>query len=465
MDTDLTKIKKVYFIGIKGSGMIALVQVMQNQGIKVIGSDIAEEFFTDKILERLGINYHVGFRKENIKNDIDLVVYSTAYNEDNNIEVAESQKKKLRMKSYPEMLACLFNQKTGIAVAGTHGKTTTTALLAETLKQAGVHPSAIVGSQVINWGGNALIDQGKYFVAETDEYQNKLRLYNPQIVVLTSVDWDHPDFFKTFSQYKKTFKEFVQRIPQESFLVAWGDNPAVLEVVQSAQCKVITYGFSPQCDYQIIANQLVNLNKEIKIQEFIVAKNGKRLGTFKTTLLGKHNLLNGTAVVTVAYELGLNLEEIKKASLNFKGTKRRLEYVGKIKGKVIYDDYAHHPKEIETTLAGIREIYPKEKIWAVFQPHTFTRTKAFLGEFSNSFIFVDKVIVLDIYGSAREVKGGVHSQDLVRLINQRRNKKAQYKATIEEAVNYLKRKVYQYDKLITLGAGDVWEVGKKLKDN
>ena len=179
--------------------------------------------------------------------------------------------------------------------------------------------------------------------------------------------------------------------------------------------------------------------------------------------MGKHNLLNGVAVIAVSYELGLSLAKIKEAILNFKGTKRRLEYIGQREGKNIYDDYAHHPKEIETTLAGVRQLYPREKIWVVFQPHTFTRTKTFLNEFSQSFSQVNKVIILDIYGSAREVKGGVHSQDLVKLINQLEDKKAQYIATKKEAVNYLRREINHYDKLITLGAGDVWEIGEKLK--
>ncbi len=460
---DLDKIKRAYFIGIKGSGMIALVQIMQSLGIKISGSDTEEEFFTNKILTRLGISYHNAFKSQNIKKDIDLVVYSTAYNEKNNVEVAEAQKKKLLIKSYPEMLAYLFNKKIGIAVAGTHGKTTSTALLAETIEQSGKQPSAIVGGQVINWGGNALIGKGEYFVAETDEYQNKLKLYNPQIVVLTSVDWDHPDFFKTFTQYKEVFKKFVQRIPADGFLVAWGDDKNVLSVAQSAKCQVITYGFSSQCDYQIVAHKLINLKEGIRAQEFTVTKKGKKLGTFKTTLVGKHNLLNGVAVIAVSYELGLSLAKIKEAILNFKGTKRRLEYIGQREGKNIYDDYAHHPKEIETTLAGVRQLYPREKIWVVFQPHTFTRTKTFLNEFSQSFSQVNKVIILDIYGSAREVKGGVHSQDLVKLINQLEDKKAQYIATKKEAVNYLRREINHYDKLITLGAGDVWEIGEKLK--
>ncbi len=463
MDIDWTKIKQVYFVGIKGSGMIALVQIIQAKGIKVTGSDTKEKFFTNEILSRLGINYHLGFKKENIKKDIDLVIYSTAYNKENNVEVAEAQKKRLKLKSYPEMLAYLFNQKTGIAVAGTHGKTTTASLLAETLKQAGTHPSAVIGSQVIDWGGNALIGQGKYFVAETDEYQNKLRFYNPQIVVLTSIDWDHPDFFKTFAQYKETFKKFIQRISQDGFLVVWGDNQDTKEIAQFAQCQVITYGFSPICDYKISSQQLVNLDQKTKIQEFTLVKKKKKIGVFRTKLVGRHNLLNEAAVIAVACELGLDLKKVKEASLKFKGTKRRLEYIGKIKGKIIWDDYAHHPKEIQTTLAGIRQLYPQEKIWAVFQPHTFTRTKALLNEFSQSFASVDKVIILDIYGSAREVKGGVHSQDLVKLINKSESKKAQYIASKEEAIIELKKEVNQYDKLITLGAGDVWEIGEELK--
>jgi len=217
MNINLNEIKKVYVIGIKGSGIIGVVEILHSRGIEITGSDTGEKFFTDEILKKLGISYFEKFDEKNIPADVDLVIYSTAYNESNNIEFRKAEELNLPMVSYPEMLAFLFNQKFGIAVCGTHGKTTTSALLANTLKEAGVDPSAAIGSKVKNWDGNALAGSGQYFVAETDEYQSKLSFYDPKAVIFTSCDWDHPDYFENFEAYKNTFVKFIEKIPQTGF--------------------------------------------------------------------------------------------------------------------------------------------------------------------------------------------------------------------------------------------------------
>jgi UDP-N-acetylmuramate--alanine ligase len=482
----LNEIKKVYVIGIKGSGVIAVVEILHAMGIAVSGSDTAEKFFTDGILKRLEISYFEKFSAGNVPADADLIIYSTAYNENNNVELDYARKNRLPMVSYPEVLAALFNQKMGLAVCGTHGKTTTSAWLANTLKECGLDPQAAIGSKVVNWGGNALSGKGDYFVAETDEYQNKLSLYEPKGAILTSCDWDHPDYFETFAGYKKVFKDFVERLPKTGFLVAFGDSTDTLEVADSCPADTLTYGVGEDCDFQIAdcrleiakedqsrseidspAAERFNLKNQAPdnklTQSFEVIFRNKSLGKFEIQLPGKHNILNATAVIAVCHKLRIDMEQVRQALKKFRGTARRFEYVGTRNGAILIDDYGHHPEEIKATLKAAREIYPEKNIWAVFHPHTFTRTLALLAEFSQSFGSADKVIVLDIYGSARETQGGVHSEDLVKLINKYDYSKAEYIPTIDQAVEHLKDKIGSEDVVIAIGAGNGWEVVEDLK--
>lgn len=467
---DLSKIKKAYFIGIKGAGMAAVAEIFHARGIEIGGSDTAEKFFTDEILAKNGINFFETFSAENISEDADLIVYSTAYNAENNTEFAEAKKLGLVIMSYPEILGELFNEKMGIAVCGTHGKTTTTAMLAECLRVAGADPGAIVGSKVIGWQGSSLSGRGKYFVAEADEYQNKFQYYNPFAVILTSVDWDHPDYFPTFGEYKKAFADFAARIPKTGFLVVWGDSVSTLDISKNAVCNVLSYGFSEDCDYIIsnlqfsISKQILNPNNQ-NFQKFNLKFKEKNLGTFQIRLVGKHNVLNAAAAITVCHKLGIDMEKAREALKNFQGTARRFEYIGERNGAILIDDYAHHPEEIKATLKAAREVYPEKNIITVFHPHTFTRTKALLAEFSQSFDDTSEAIIIDIYGSAREVQGGMSSKELVDLINKYDRDKAKYIPTINEVLEYLKDKIGENDIIISMGAGDVWKVTDKLKIN
>lgn len=468
MNIDLNSIKKVYVIGIKGSGVIAVVEVLHSRGMEITGSDTAEKFFTDPILDRLGIPYFEKFDEKNIPGETDLVIYSTAYNESNNVEFKKAKESGFAMISYPEMLAFLFNQKYGIAVCGTHGKTTTSAWLANTLKEVGADPSAIIGSKVANWGGNALTGNGEYFVAETDEYQSKLSLYDPKAVIFTSCDWDHPDYFETFEAYKNTFIKFVEKIPTAGFLVVWGDSVDTLEIAQKAKCRKLSYGFNEENDIVIANLEIVENNGGQlgqKIQQFDIFLGKKNLGKFTIGLFGKHNVLNAAAVIAACYIINIDMEKVREALKNFRGTSRRFEYIGERNGAILIDDYGHHPEEIKATLKAAREVYSEKTIWAVFHPHTYSRTKALLHEFAQSFDDADKVIVLDIYGSAREPQGGVHSTELVDLINKYNRGKAEYIATIPEAVKAIKKsKIGENDVVIAIGAGNGWEVVEQLKE-
>jgi len=460
---DLNKINKAYFIGIKGAGMTAVAELFKARGIEVSGSDTKEKFFTDETLTRNNIKYLEEFNPNNIPDDVDLIVYSTAYNENNNAEILGARKRGINMLSYPEILGELLKEKLGVAVCGTHGKTTTTAILANCLKESGVDPSAIVGSKVIEWNGSALSGKGNFFIAEADAYQNKLKYYNPWAVILTSADFDHPDFFPTFEEYKNTFVEFVKKIPPHGFLVVSGDSADTVEISKNARCQIMTYGFGEGCDYKIVDLSSKNWSDDGEpMKAFRILYASEVLGEFKTTLIGRHNMLNIAAAIAVCHKLKLDLEKVKTAILNFKGISRRFERIGERSGAILIDDYAHHPEEIKATLKAAREIYYRKNIWTIFHPHTFTRTKALLQEFAQSFDNTDKVIVIDIYGSAREVQGGVSSKDLVDLINKYNPGKAEYVPTIPGVVEFLKNKISSKDVIISMGAGNVWEVTKNL---
>lgn len=450
-EINLNKLKKIYCIGIKGSGMAAIAEILKNRGIKISGSDTGEKFFTDEVLKRNSIPYKENFSASNVPDDAELIIYSTAYDEKNNPEIMEAKRKNIPMASYPEALGELFKEKFGIAVCGTHGKTTITAMLSESLRFAGAEPSAIVGSRVTQWQGSSLAGDGKYFVAEADEYQNKLQYYNPLAVVLTNVDWDHPDYFPTFKEYKKTFKDFVTKIPKHGFLIYCGDDADTDEIAKSAGCEILSYGFGEENDYKVA-------------DEFEIMHRNKLLGIFEIQLPGKHNILNATAAIAVCHKLGLDLEKVGEALKDFQGTSRRFEYIGKKNGAILIDDYAHHPEEIKATLKAARKVYARKNIWTIFHPHTFTRTKALLQEFSQSFDNANNVIVIDIYGSAREEQGGVSSKDLVDLINKYNPGRAEYIPTINETIEFLKDKIGNNDVVISMGAGDVWKVVDKLKE-
>ncbi|MCX6766086.1 MAG: UDP-N-acetylmuramate--L-alanine ligase [Candidatus Moranbacteria bacterium] len=462
---NLSKIKKAYLIGIKGAGMTAVAQILKSRGIEISGSDTSEKFYTDEILKSNRIPFVEKFSAENVPSDNDVIIYSTAYLEKNNPEMARAKKLAIPLVSYPEVLGMLFQEKIGIAVCGTHGKTTTTAMLAECLRLAGAEPSAIVGSKVIGWGGGALSGKGRYFVAEADEYQNKFQYYNPFAVVLTSVDWDHPDFFPTFTEYKSVFENFVAKIPRHGFLVSWGDSSDVLDIVKEAECQVLKYGFREDNDI-IISNIKYQISKSGQnIQVFEITQNDNLLGSFEIQLIGKHNILNAAAAVATCHKLNIDIDKVRKALRNFQGTARRFEHIGKKNSAILIDDYAHHPEEIKVTLKAAREIYPGKNIITVFHPHTYTRTKALLSEFSQSFDDANKVIVIDIYGSAREIQGGVSSKELVDLINKYDHDKAEYIPTINEVIDNLKDALGENDVVISMGAGDVWKVTSGLRTN
>lgn len=453
-------------IGIKGAGMTALAELLLRHGIQVTGSDTDEVFFTDDILKRLEIPVAQSFDPANIPAKVSLIIYSTAYTREKNMELAAAWEKGVPVLSYPEALGKLTEEKLTLAVCGTHGKTTTSALLADTLQYLGKDPSAIVGSRIMNWGGNALSGSGDYLVIEADEYQNKLAQYRPFAVILTSLDFDHPDFFPDIESYEKVFADFVARIPAHGVLVYCADSASVVRVAQHAKCRMVSYGMLPGADFQVVEYVPEKMGfvaeKEMFRQTFSVLQNGVSAGTFHLKLAGIHNALNATGVLALLMTLGIRNERLESAFERFSGTERRFEYIGERYGALIYDDYAHHPEEIRVTLQAFRDLYPDKKLSVIFHPHTFTRTKALLTEFAQSFDVADEVSILDIYGSAREVQGGVSSQDLVDLINRFFPGKATYVADPLVWTKEKEKTMGRQDVIITLGAGNVWEISHAL---
>jgi len=458
-----SKAEKIYIIGIEGAGTSALAQVYAGLGHKVLGSDNGDHFYGD-VLKRKKIKVFPSYAKENLPKNMDWVVYSTSIKNDNP-EIIEAKEKKLKLYSYPEALGELFNQKFGVAVCGTHGKTTTTAMLAQILKESEANPTAVVGSEVIQWKTNTLAGGGNYFIIEADEYQNKFQYYNPWAVVLTSVDWDHPDFFPNFQDYKDAFRNFTAKIPRHGFLVFCGDERNVIEAASGAKCEKISYGFSENSVYKIkiCEPRIVNRSAKRKLQAFEIYRGNKSLGKFEIGLFGKHNILNAVAAVAAACKLGANLEKIKAAIKNFQGTARRFEYIGKRGGAILIDDYAHHPNEIKATLKAVKELYPRKNIITVFQPHSYSRTEALFSEFAQSFSGSSETIILDIYGSVRENSGIAHSKKLADLANRYDPGRVKYISSIGEAVKFLESKINNNDVVISMGAGDVWRVAKELK--
>ena len=419
--------KRVHMVGVKGVGMAALAEVLVKNGFIVSGSDAKEDFITAGALKLLNIPI-AEFSVENIKG-AEAVIRSNAYNSDNE-EVRAAQDLNIPVFSYPEVVAELFNAHYGIAVAGSHGKTTTTAMLAHILKSAGKNVTAIVGSTVLDWGSGAVsgdLDKpDALFVLEADEYKEAFLNYRPRGAIITNIDYDHPDYFKTAGDYENAFAKFIAQIPENGFLVINADDARLKELAKKAKAKVIE----------------------------------ARAGDFSLPVLhlpGEHNRANAVLAYRAALELGVSETEAKTALANFKGTARRMELVGESNGAVIYDDYAHHPSEIKATLKAVREKYPTKKIVAVFQPHTYSRTKALFGDFAQSFSDADEVILTDVFSSAREQKDeSVNISDMAAAL-EGNGKKITFLKNKIDIPACLKEYLNQSNVIITMGAGDIYK--------
>lgn len=459
----LTGIAKIHMIGIKGAGMTALAEILVARGIRVTGSDTDEVFYTDALLHDIGIAPSVGFSPEHIPSDAEMILYSSSYAIDRNAELRAAFDSRKPVLSYPEALGELTKERLAIAVCGTHGKTTTTGLLAECLREAGKDPQALVGGKVNVWGKAALAGKGDYFVFEADEYQNKFEHYLPFGVILNNVEWDHPDFFPDMGAYRNVFAGFLSKIPRHGFLAYCEDDSEAVKLASAAAANTLSYGFHKDAGIRIVNHEVIADPADGICQRFSLERDSATLGMFESPLAGAHNAVNIAGAVAMCSLLSIDIEAIRKAVRIYSGTERRFEYIGKTEsGAVIYDDYAHHPTEIKATLSAFRRLFPTRRLTVVFHPHTYSRTEALLSPFSQSFGDAMRVIVIDVYGSAREKAGAVGSAELVEAINQFEFGKAELAHDFDEAEALLCDTLGRDDIVITMGAGDVWKLGRKL---
>lgn len=471
---NLRNIKSIHFVGIKGVGMTPLAVIAKEAGMKVSGSDIGETFITDEILKKAKITPLVGFSKDHIKNP-DLIITTGAHGGFTNEEVLEAKKKGIKVITQGEAVGIfmqgeIFGRKQiGISVTGTHGKTTTTAMVATIFKECNLDPSFVIGTgNVLSLGSSGHFGKGKYFVAEADEYMTepvfdktiKFMWQHPKIAIFTNIEFDHPDAYKSIDDVKDAFLKFANQLSKDAVLIAYQDNENVTEVLKSYNGRAITYGFSKSNDF--IADNTISKDGKL---EFDLTGKGKSLGKFELNVFGKHNALNATAAIIASLEAGLSVDAIREALLAFVGTKRRSEYVGKLAtGAMIFDDYAHHPTEIKSTLLAFRDAFPKHKIACIFQPHTYSRTKSLFEQFMHSFDNADTVILTNIYASLREQPDPTVSSKMLAEKMGRFKKNVIFLPKLSDVVKYISQKQFGKDTIvITMGAGDVYTINERLK--
>ncbi len=456
-------LKTAHFIGIKGVQMSALAILMKQRGMTVTGSDVAEEFITDKNLKKHNIPFVEKFDPKNLDYNPDLVVMTPAC--EDNVEAREAKKRGLKIIYGAELLGLLMDEFEGIVICGTHGKTTTTAMLSYVLEKCGEDPSFLIGTaDIFGLGASAKLGKGRYFVAEGDEYKisgkdkrSKFLAMRPKLAIITSIEMDHPDMFSSIQEVVSAFELFFKNnFKKNGFVAACGDDAEVKKVLKNVEnIEIENYGFAENNDWQA-----QDCDYKEESTDFDVFYKKKKIGKFTTQLAGEHSVKNTLAVIAICNKIGLDLEKVKNVLNEFVGSERRLEAKGYINGALAFDDYAHHPTAIATTLDGLKKKFPKRKIWCVFQPHTFSRTKLLLNDFANAFDAADHVLICDIFGSARETIGDVHAKDIVR-IGEKVHPDMRYVGSLKNAKRVLSENIIEDDVVITMGAGDVYKIFEK----
>lgn len=444
----------VHFIGIGGYGMSAIARVMLEMGYTVTGSDVASQELTEKLAAK-GAKIYIGHTAEHV-HGADLVVYSTALPQDN-VERLEAQEQGIPVLHRSQMLARLLNERNGVAVAGAHGKTTTSSMIALAMELCGTDPTYIIGGEIMDIGTNAKAGQGKCVVAEADESDGSFLQYYPSLGVVTNIEADHlENYGGDFNRLKEAYVQFLNQIKPDGKAVVCGDDPNVRELLPRVQSPTITYGIETNCDYTA---------REIELGDrcvtFKMYQGDRELGTVELSVPGRHNVYNAMATVIVCMEAGIPFDEVVKALRHFHGAKRRFQVLGEKNGILIIDDYAHHPTEIQATIAAAKAT--GKRIIAVFQPQRYTRTFFLLDAFSRAFGDADEVIITDIYSPAGEKAiEGVSSSKLVELIKQNSNAGARYLPTKQDVIADLQHRLKPGDLVLTMGAGDIYKVGYEL---
>jgi UDP-N-acetylmuramate--alanine ligase len=443
---------KIHFVGIGGIGMSGIAEVLLNLGYAVSGSDLKESDLTRR-LAALGGNIQRGHSASNIA-DVDVVVISSAVRRENP-EVVEARRRKIPVIPRAAMLAELMRLKYGVAVAGTHGKTTTTSMAAHLLAHAGLDPTAVVGGKVNTFGSNAKLGKGDYMVVEADESDGSFLRIPPTIAVVTNVDPEHLDHWKTAEALRRGFLDFVNRVPFYGLAILCHDHPGVQSLLPEVESRYVTYGESHQADYRAEAIELDGHSIR-----FDASRRGEPLGRFEVQMVGRHNALNALAVIALGDEMGIPPETIRGAFASFRGVQRRFTVRGEVAGVTVVDDYGHHPAEVKATLLGARDAFHR-RVVCLFQPHRYTRTRDLLAEFATAFNDADVLLLTDIYAAGEEPIAGATAEVLAEAIRAcgHRDVTLVPRAELSQAA---RARVKPGDIVLTLGAGDVTQVGPEL---
>lgn len=449
----LNQIKKIHFIGIGGISMSGLAEILHRRGYKVTGSDSGESDLT-KHLQKLGITVYKGHSASNISPETELIVYTAAISEDNP-ELIEAGRRNIKIMDRAMLLGIIMSwYPFSVAVAGTHGKTTTTSMVSDIFLSAGKEPTITLGGMLPSINSNFRIGSSEFFIAEACEYFDSFLKFYPTIGIILNVEADHLDYFKDLEHIESSFRSFAENIPDGGALVINGSIPSLNKITPGLTCKVLTYG-TPEDDWY--AEDITHIEEGYA---FNVVGLGKNMGRFTLKMYGEHNIQDALAACAACYEAGISPEEIRHGLAVFKGPRRRFEYIGSVNGVNVIDDYAHHPTEIKACLMAARD-YPHKNIFCVFQPHNYTRTRSLLNEFADALILADKVVLLDIYSNRESNMQGVHSLNLLEKIKEK-GKEAYYFSTFDDAEKFLLKKSFPGDLLITMGAGNVNFLGENI---
>lgn len=455
-EINFSKPAHAYFIGIGGISMSGFAELLHDAGFKVSGSDAKESKIT-RHLEAAGLNILYGQSSANITDDIDFIVYTAAIHPDNP-EYRTAVEKNIPMMERAQMVGqVMANYETAIAVAGTHGKTTTTSMISQIFLDAGMDPTISVGGILPSIGGNIHIGKSQNFITEACEYTNSFLKFHPTAGIILNIEEDHMDFFKDINDIRRSFTEFCRLIPEDGVLVINSTIDALEAITQSLPCKVLTCSIHPDGSDFCADNITYD---EQGCASFTLLVNGRAADTYRLSVQGEHNIENALAAIALSYHYGIPADKIRSGLLAFSGTERRFEYKGSLHGITVIDDYAHHPTEIAATLAAA-EKYPHKRLWCVFQPHTYSRTKAFLKEFAHALSGADNVVLAAIYPAREKDPGDISSEDIKKEL-EKLGKTSHYFPTFDEIENFLLQNCTTGDLLITMGAGDVVSIGESL---
>ncbi len=447
----LGKTKKIHFVGIGGIGMSGIAELLLNQGFEISGSDLLSSEITAHLIKK-GATISVGHNASLIEN-VDVVVKSSAI-KDNNPEISAAFVKKIPIIRRAEMLSEIMRMSYGIGIAGTHGKTSTTSMIGSVLSAAKLEPTVIVGGIVKNYGSNNLLGSGKYIVVEADEFDRSFLTLSPIIAGITNIEADHLDCYSDLDGIKKAFIQYANKVPFFGSVIACLDDSGIQSILSQVKKEIVTYGFSKQANVR--AENIVM--KDFK-SSFVVLFKEQILGKIELNVMGKHNILNSLLAVATGLELDIDFSDIQKGLFEYNGVFRRFEFKGEKDGIIVYDDYAHHPTEIEATLKGIKDSSNK-RIITVFQPHLYSRTKDFYEEFGRSFFQSDILLITPIYPAREKPIPGITGKLIADAAIQSGHKNVKYINSNEKIIEKIKQEAREGDIVITMGAGNIYVYGE-----